>query len=218
MDVADRAVVLAALGDEARLRIVDALAASDRTFAEVSEAAGLPGNAAAHHLLVLERAGLIERRASDGDRRRRYIRLRYERLADLLPAAPAVPDRILFVCSHNSARSQFAAALWTARTGRPAESAGREPAAHVHPLAAEAARSFGLDIAAAVPKGYDAVALPPALVVSVCDQAREAGLPFEAPAIHWSVPDPVVAGDLGSFRSAFADIAERIDRLTARAA
>ena len=48
--------------------------------------------------------------------------------------------KLLFLCSHNSARSQLAAALWTARTGQPAESAGTHPAARVHRGAVAAAR------------------------------------------------------------------------------
>ena len=45
------------------------------------------------------------------------------------------------------------------------------------------------------PKGYDAVAVEPDLVVSVCDRAHEAGFPFAAPAVHWSIPDPVPGRD-----------------------
>lgn len=218
MDLAERSIVLAALGDPARLRIVDELSRSDRTFADLAVAAELPTNAAAHHLLVLEHAGLIGRRTSEGDRRRRYVHLRHDRLAGLLPTSANVPGRVLFVCSHNSARSQFAAALWADRTGRPTESAGREPASRVHPLAIDVARRFGVDLADAIPKGYEAVEAPPELVISVCDRAQEAGVPFHAPAIHWSVPDPVAVGTPEAFASAFADIADRIDRIVPRAA
>ena len=51
---------------------------------------------------------------------------------------------ILFVCTHNSARSQLAAALWTATTGREALSAGTQPATRVHPGAVAAAARAGL--------------------------------------------------------------------------
>lgn len=213
MELADRARVHAALGDPARLRIVDELALSDRTFQELASAAGLPGNAAAHHLDVLESAGLIERHVSEGDRRRRYITLRHERLEGLVAGTPVQPGVVLFICRHNSARSQFAAALWRSRTGGAAESAGTKPAVRVHPIAVRVARDLGLDLASAVPKGYDAVTDAPDLVVSVCDRAREADLPFDAPALHWSIPDPVRAGTVDAFRSAFADLSRRVDRL-----
>jgi protein-tyrosine-phosphatase len=195
------------------LRVVDALLHSDRTFQELAAIAGLPGNAAAHHLAVLDDAGLIERQISEGDRRRRYLHLRHERLADLVELPHLAPRVVLFICTHNSARSQFAAALWSQQTGGLADSAGNRPADQVHPIAVRAAAKLGVDLSTAVPKGYDAVLRAPDLVVSVCDRAREAGLPFEAPSLHWSVPDPVRAGTPAAFRSAFADIASRIDHL-----
>ncbi len=213
MDVTARAGIHAALGDPHRLRIVDELALSDRTFLELAQVIGLPGNAAAHHLDVLERAGLIDRRASEGDRRRRYIRLRAERMAGLVPEPSLAPRSVLFVCTHNSARSQFAAALWRTRTQRSADSAGTDPASAVHPMAVQAAATFGVDLAGARPKGYAEVAAAPDLVISVCDRAHEAGIPFDAPIVHWSVPDPVRAGSPDAFRTAFTELAERVDRI-----
>jgi protein-tyrosine-phosphatase len=213
MDIVERARIHASLGDPARLRIVDELAMSDRTFQELASAAGLPGNAAAHHLDVLEAAGLIERRVSEGDRRRRYVTLRPDRLEGLVSFTARRPRVVLFVCTHNSARSQFAAALWRSRTGGAADSAGTMPAARVHPKAVRVAAELGLDLALASPKGYDDVTEEPELVVSVCDRAREAGLPFDAPSLHWSVPDPVAVGTVDAFRSAFADLNGRVERL-----
>ncbi len=217
MNLADRARVHAALGDPYRLAMVDALLATDRTFRDLAEAAGLPGNLAAHHLGVLEAAGLIERHASEGDRRHRYVSLRWDRLDDLVRLPQPPPGRILFVCTHNSARSLFAAALWNQRTGREADSAGTEPAQRVHPRAVQVAAEFGLAIGDAIPRGFASVARSPDLVVSVCDRAHESGVPFAAPSLHWSVPDPVRAGTLAAFRSAFARLAERVDRLAAAA-
>ena len=127
MDVLARSQVHSALGDVHRLRIVDELRTSDRTFQELATLVGLPGNAAAHHLLVLESAGLIERRVSEGDRRRRYLSLRHNVLTELEPRVEQLPTTVLFVCTHNSARSQFAAALWSYRAIGRSESAGTEP-------------------------------------------------------------------------------------------
>lgn len=213
MDLDERARVHAALGEPRRLRIVDELAVSDRTFQELADLVGLPGNAAAHHLQVLEAAGLIERRVSDGDRRRRYVRLRRERLADGVRELDADVPLVLFVCTHNAARSQFAAALWRQRTGHTAVSAGMDPAPRIRSEAVRAAAELGVDLAGARPKGYEAVERAPDLVVSVCDRAREAGLPFDAPSLHWSVPDPARVGTLPAFRSAFREIAQRVDAL-----
>jgi protein-tyrosine-phosphatase/DNA-binding transcriptional ArsR family regulator len=211
----ERAQTLAALGDRHRLRIVDELLLGDRTFNELATAVDQPTNAAAHHIGVLEAAGLIERRVSEGDHRRRYIHLRQDQLDGLIPIEPVTRGFVLFVCTHNSARSQFAAALWQMRTGLAAESAGTQPAQRVHPLAVSVAAEFDLDLAGAQPKGYAAVKREPDLVVSVCDRAHEAGWPFAAPSLHWSVPDPVPVGKLAAFRTSFRELAERVDRLTA---
>src|SRR5688572_19949951 len=106
MDIPERARTHAALGDPHRLAMVDALRLGDRTFQELAATAGLPGNLAAHHLSVLDEAGLLVRRTSEGDRRRRYISLRLERL-DTADGGPSLTAGfIVFVCTHNSARSQ----------------------------------------------------------------------------------------------------------------
>lgn len=215
MKLQARASIHAALGDRHRLAIVDELMLSDRTFKELAELAALPGNLLAHHLAVLESAGLISRGPSEGDRRRRYIALRHDRLSGVGSLPLIAPQSILFVCTHNSARSQFAAALWSQRTGLVADSAGTHPASQVDPRAIRAAAMFGVDLVAAVPKGYEAIAEPPDLVVSVCDRARESGLPFAGRSLHWSIPDPVRARTLIAFRSAFGAIASRVDRLAA---
>ncbi len=213
MKFTDRAVVHAALGDPVRLAMVDRLMLSDHTFHDLAGATGLAGNLAAHHLGVLESAGLIERRVSEGDRRRRYISLRRERLDGLDTPSPIAPKVVLFVCTHNSARSQFAAARWHQVTGLAAESAGTTPADRVHPGAVRAAAGFDVNLTGDRPKGFDAVTHDPDLIVSVCDRARESGLPFTSPSLHWSVPDPARAGTSAAFRTAFAEIVERIDRL-----
>src|SRR5690349_11222611 len=175
--------------------MIDALALGDLTAHEVAAVAGIEMNLAAHHLATLERAGLVERRVSEGDRRRRYVTLKPEALDAVLrrpgPTSPPPVGRVLFVCTHNSARSQFAAALWRRRAGGAAGSAGTEPVRRVHPQAVRAAGRRGVDLAGAAPRGYDDVTEQPTLVVSVCDRARESGIPFDAPSLHWSVPDPV---------------------------
>lgn len=213
-----RAATHRALGEPSRLAIVEALATSDLTAGELREATGLSSNLLAFHLRVLDEAGIVRRHHSEGDRRRRYVSLRGDVVAAALwlPAAPA-SRAPLFVCTHNSARSQFAAALWRKATGRRATSAGSDPAKAVHPLAVKVAARHGLDLRRVRPRGYDRVGREPDLIVSVCDRALEAGLPFSAARIHWSVPDPV-DGDEAAFESVFDDVAARVTRLAAAAA
>lgn len=216
MDLANRAEAHAALGDQRRLVIVDHLSLGDRTVGELAEVSGMGGNLLAHHLDVLESAGLIERRVSEGDHRRRYVALKWGRL----PAGPGTPlplAEVLFVCTRNSARSQFAAALWERMTGRSAASAGSDPAPKVDPRAVRVAREHDIDLSSARPRGYDDLDGEPDFVISVCDRALEAGVPTSQGHAHWSVPDPVTRGTIDAFRSAFDEIAIRMEHLVGAA-
>lgn len=212
MNLEVRAGRHAALGDPRRLLIADALSLGDLTVADLAHLTGLPGNLLAHHLDVLAETGLIERRVSEGDRRRRYVRLRWDRLPLKAIGPDLAPRSVAFVCTHNSARSQFAAALWEHETGILTTSAGSHPAARVHPKAVKVAAEFGIDIADAEPGGYDRLESSD-LVVSVCDRAHESGMPDAKIQAHWSVPDPVMTGTIDSFRAAFSEISDRVEHL-----
>lgn len=219
VDVQRRAAWHHALGDVHRLAIVDQLELSDATPGELGERTGLASNLLAFHLDVLEAAGLVVRHRSQGDGRRRYVTLGPTATRAVFDAdshrPPVLADRVVFVCTHNSARSQLASAMWTARTGRTAWSAGSQPAEQVNPDAVAIAAAHGLDLSAAQPHGYGHVEVDPDLVVSVCDRVREEGLPFDAPLLHWSVPEPDTAED---FPATWSDLDRRLDRLADRAA
>ena len=213
MDSEGRARQYAAVGNPNRLRIIDLLnLVGDLTVQEIGEVTDIPGNLLAHHLDVLEGAGLITRRTSQGDHRRRYVTLTAA-ASPLSFVSQQELGRVLFVCSHNSARSQYAAARWAERTGDLAQSAGLQPARRVNPTAVRVAAERGLDLTGRIPKGYDDVGFVPDLVISVCDQAREAELPSAAMYQHWSIPDPVPSGKVSEFRSAFREIDDRVERL-----
>lgn len=212
MNLEMRAQRHAALGDSRRLQIVDALGVGDISIADLAALTDLPGNLLAHHLDVLEGVGLIERRVSEGDRRRRYVTLRWDHLPFDPLARSLNAQSVAFVCTHNSARSQFAAALWELETGMATTSAGSQPAGRVHPKAVKVAAEFGVDISSATPAGYERVGTPD-LVISVCDRAHEGGVPGAPHQAHWSVPDPVLTGTIDSFRSAFSEISERVEHL-----
>jgi protein-tyrosine-phosphatase len=206
----ERAALHAALGDPVRLAIVEDLATSDRAPSALAARFGQGSNLMTHHLDVLEGVGLIERHVSAGDRRRRYVRLRHEALRELtLPPARRPAGRALFVCTHNSARSPLAAALWRARTGAAATSAGTHPADRVHPGAVAAARRAGLDLADARPRALVADDLDVDVVVTVCDRAHEE-LASSDEWLHWSIPDPVDAGDRRAFDRALSELDERV--------
>ena len=126
-------------------------------------------------------------------------------------------QRVIFVCTHNSARSQMAEGMLRAWAGDRFEafSAGTE-ATQVRPEAVDVMREIGIDIA-----DHRSETLEPYLgqpfdwLITVCDDAREAcpTLPGVRAQEHWSVTDPsTVHGDgrLAAFRTARDDLAARV--------
>src|SRR6478609_2097845 len=102
-DFERRAAVHAALADPARLRITDMLADGDASPSELAAMLAMPSNLLAHHLRVLEQAGIITRRRSEGDRRRTYLQLVPGALDPLTVPPARTARRVLFVCTANSA-------------------------------------------------------------------------------------------------------------------
>jgi protein-tyrosine-phosphatase len=208
-----RARIHAALGDPARLAIVDTLTLGDASPGEIGADLGMPTNLVAHHVKVLQEAGLIVRTRSEGDRRRTYLRLQPGALASLTPPPLRDADRVVFVCTHNSARSQLAAALWRDRLGGQVASAGTRPAARVHPRAVTVAHRHGLHLDPTGTAHVDDVVHDGDLVIAVCDNAHEELTSTVRPQLHWSVPDPVRVDTDDAFEAAYTDLAGRIDRI-----
>lgn len=206
-----RAAIHAALGDPTRLRIVDTLLIGDASPSELAGALDLPSNLVAHHLKALESAGLVTRHRSEGDGRRAYLRLARDVMARLGPSTLNPPDRVVFVCTANSARSHLAAALWRDASEIPAASAGTHPADAIDPGAIVAAQRHRLDMPVIAPQRLDDVETPGDLVVTVCDLAHEE-LGTKAP-VHWSVPDPARSGTTAAFDAAYDDLSERVAEL-----
>jgi arsenate reductase (thioredoxin) len=105
--------------------------------------------------------------------------------------------RVLFLCTHNSARSQMAEGMLRARAGDRFEvhSAGTV-ATILRPEAVRAMAEIGIDIAAQKSKTIDRyLAQRFDWVITVCDDAGEACPIFPAPprSLHWSLPDPSAA-------------------------
>ncbi|SFR34561.1 Protein-tyrosine-phosphatase [Microbacterium azadirachtae] len=211
--VEERARKHAALADPARLRMLDMLTYGDLSPTELREELGVPSNLLAHHLNVLEREGIITRERSEGDKRRSYVRLVPGALIGLGSFAAAGAERVVFVCSANSARSQLAEALWNTVSPVPAQSAGTHPADRVAPGAIAAAARHGLDLTGAVPRLVDDVDMDGAFIITVCDRAHEE---YPAGTVHWSVPDPVRIGTDQAFEAAFEDLRRRVDQLAPR--
>lgn len=210
--VEERANTHSALADPIRVAIVDHLGMGDRTPTELGRSLSVPSNLMAHHLRILERHGVIERRSSIGDGRRAYMHLLPARLDGLIIRPTFVSGSVIFVCTRNSARSQLAAAMWNrSRHSVRAESAGTHPEGRVDPRAIRIGRQRGLDLARAVPRLLDPASARQALIVTVCDRAREELA--QRVSVHWSIRDPVAIGTDEAFRAAADEIAWRVERL-----
>lgn len=213
-DLHRRAAVHAALAEPARLAVVDALLTGDAAPSELGRALGVPSNLLAHHLRVLQEAGVVARTRSEADHRRVYVRLVPAALAALVPTALLHAPRVVFVCTSNSARSQLAAALWARRSRLPVASAGTRPGPRVHRRAVATARRHGLTLAAGSTAHVADVLRGDDLVVAVCDNAHEE-LGTGQRRLHWSVPDPARIDTDRAFEAAFAELEDRVERLTA---
>jgi arsenate reductase len=108
-----------------------------------------------------------------------------------------VKRRVLFLCTHNSARSQMAEGFLRALAGDRFESAsaGTE-AREVNPLAVRAMAEAGVDLGRHASKTLDRfVDEPWDYVITVCDSANEACpiFPGATTRLHWSFDDPSAA-------------------------
>jgi arsenate reductase (thioredoxin) len=106
-------------------------------------------------------------------------------------------QRVLFICVHNSARSQMAEAFLDKYAGGrfEVESAGIQPG-KLNPIVVDVMREAGLDISQNKTKGvfdlyqqgkqYD-------YVIAVCDESQSSACPVfpgKAQQLHWAFPDP----------------------------
>jgi ArsR family transcriptional regulator, arsenate/arsenite/antimonite-responsive transcriptional repressor / arsenate reductase (thioredoxin) len=229
--------------DPARWRLLSELAFSDRRVGELADRVGQPQNLVSYHLAQLRSAGIVRSRRSQADGRDAYYAIDLARCRELLTqsglalhpglrlAAPPGRDsqhgrgrrrkrqRVLFLCSGNSARSQIAEALvrHLALGEVRAFSAGSHPKP-LHPNAVRVMRARGIDLAGARSKPitrFDGQRFD--YVVSLCDRVREVcpEFPEHPRMIHWSIPDPAREGDDGeqslpAFERTAAELAERI--------
>lgn len=124
---------------------------------------------------------------------------------------------VLFLCTHNSARSQMAEGLLRTLAGDRFEvhSAGTE-ATLVRPEAIAVMREIGIDIGGQASKTLARyLDADLAWLVTVCDQAREACpvIPGVRNQLHWSIEDPAAvtgAGRMAAFRAARDELQQRM--------
>lgn len=215
--------------DVARLRLVVALR---RLGLEPLDAGRLAATCLAHGVADADLAPVLARqRAAIAHQRADLDRLEGE-LLDLEMTIAAAgrasrrestmadgPIRVLFVCTHNAARSQIAEALLGHYGGQDFEvhSAGTV-ATRVHPLAVRVLADLGIDWSAARSKvitefldqRFD-------YVITVCDRARETCpvFPGSENTLHWGLDDPSEvdgseADRLAAFRRTQLEVAARL--------
>ncbi len=203
---------------------------------QICELLDQPQNLVSYHLQKLSDGGLVTEHQSIADGREIYyglhlaqVKNQFKEVEELIHPGifanrigryPTPPLRVLFICTHNSARSQMAEGFLRARSHNQvrASSAGTDPIA-VNPLAAGAMAERNVDIRYQRSKGLGQVLGQMFdYVITVCDRAREncpvfPGKPIQ---IHWSVPDPAAVkipeGEaLVPFREVADELSERID-------
>jgi len=128
-------------------------------------------------------------------------------------------QRVIFVCTHNSARSQMAEGMLRAWAGDRFEafSAGTE-ATQVRQEAVAVMAESGIDIGAQRSKTLEPfLGESFAWLITVCDQAKEScpTIPGVRQQVHWSIDDPsAVEGDEAARLEAFRDARDRLrDRM-----
>jgi len=223
---------LKAMADETRLAILGLLKLTDLRGGEIVTRLGLPANAVSYHLKQLRELGVLRDRHSHADARDVYYHLDLDRLRVLYRQAgqalhpllspeghealgaegiPAHrPIRVLFLCTHNSARSQLAEAILRLRGGEAVEvvSAGDHPTA-VHPLTISLLEEHGIEPGPYVAKALDRfVGQSFDYVITVCDRVKEhcPVFPDDPVRIHWSFPDPTAIEDEAARSRAFVTL------------
>lgn len=229
--LANPPLLLDLLGNDMRWKLVSALVKGDFSVSELQRKVGGKQNLVSYHLGRLRKAKLVQEKTSIADSRATYYSIDMPRLQQLFfsigeslhpaldpkaeeKAAPATGKRVrvLFLCTHNSARSQMAEGILRAKGGDRVEvfSAGTM-ATRVNPFAIQAMEKLGIDI-----RGHKSKSVNEFLdqkfdyVITVCDRAKESCPVFPgAPEnIHWSFPDPSeVEGSDEKKLAAFQDVA-----------
>lgn len=132
------------------------------------------------------------------------------------------PYNVLFLCTHNSARSVMAECILNKEgSGRfHAYSAGSQPSGRINPFVKDLLERLGHDLTGVRSKTWDEFALPDApqmdFIFTVCDNAAGEvcpvwpGHPMTA---HWGFPDPSSATGTDAEKAAFtADVYRQIQR------
>jgi protein-tyrosine-phosphatase len=226
--------VLKLLTHELRWSILMLLGRSDYRGQELVQLLGQPQNLVSYHLRRLYEQRLVTERRSTADGRDIYYSLDLTQLRTLYFAAgdalhpalhasdtapqgavshlPAKKVRVLFLCTHNSARSQMAEGILRHLSeGRiEVQSAGSQPR-ELHPLAVQTMARMGINISQQQSKHFDEFRGQSFdYIITVCDRMREScpTFPGDPQQVHWSFIDPAaVEGSVQERSRAFEQVA-----------
>lgn len=232
--------VLKLLAHEVRWQLLTALAYSDYRVHELVAQLEKPMNLVSYHLRLLREGALVHERRSAADARDVYYSVDLERLHTLYQSAAAslhpmlaapLPapvaqstiasrprTRVLFLCTHNSARSQIAEALLRQMGKNRVEvfSAGTQPAT-IHPMALSVLNDQNIESSQLYAKHIDTFAGQHFdYIITVCDRARETCpvFPNDPERVHWSFEDPAAIIDPEeqpqAFRRTLIELSNRI--------
>ena len=159
-DAVTRASIFAALADPGRLAIVDRLLLGDASPTEIQLLLSMPSNLVAHHVRLLEKAGVVREVRSEGDRRRKYLCVDTDALEMMVPRWPA---KHTGWCS--SAPRILRGVNWLPRSGIaaapcPLHRQGTHPVAEVHPGTLAVARRHNLPMEPRTPRHLNDVTFP----------------------------------------------------------
>lgn len=237
MSTANPPALASLLANPVRWKVILSLIHSDHSVSELEKRLKKKQNLISYHLSRLQNSKIVNQVVSKADARESYYSLDIDALRRLFftlgetlhPALNASreevdeqaknekPVRILFLCTHNSARSQMAEGITRSKGGDRVQvfSAGTEPS-QVHPLAISAMEKLNVDIrdhhsksvTQFVKEKFD-------YVITVCDRAKESCpiFPGAPEQIHWSFPDPSeVKGTEAERTKAFYDTAIQLSQ------
>jgi protein-tyrosine-phosphatase/DNA-binding transcriptional ArsR family regulator len=227
MESTEAATIFAALSQETRIDLMRLLLSESPNGLPASDIAsrlGIPASTLSFHLAALERAGLTHstRHGRQIVHAARITGVRQvlgfltetccggrpELCRDLARLLPSLPEEhqgmtpafnVLFLCTHNAARSIMAEAILRKCGGDRfhAYSAGSDPVAKPNPEVIKKLRAFGHDTASLRSKSWNEFTGPTAprmdFVITLCDTLREHTCPeFDKLTVTsaWPLPDP----------------------------
>lgn len=231
-------IFLKLLAHDLRWNLLVSLSRSDYRVQELVKLVNQPANLVSYHLRRLREHKLVSERRSSADSRDVFYTLNLDRMSqlymatgealhpalnstksDLEPQTQSIRDaplRVLFLCTHNSARSQMAEGILRNLGGDQVEafSAGTQ-VSQVRPEAIQTMAGIGIDISHHRSKHLNEfIGQQFDYVITVCDQANETCpiFPGDPERIHWSFPDPSAIEDPKTRQRTYQQIAQELTR------